>query len=70
MKIGDLVKLNPTSRWLDADQGAMTGIILDILEGPSDHRKNTTYQVMWSSVWGHHNSNIGWHTSLCITYVK
>jgi hypothetical protein len=72
MKIGDLVRLNSKVRWLTEEQHKATGIILQILDGGS-HRKNTSYQVMWSTklrdTMGS-ASNIGWHTSRCIVEVK
>ena len=71
MKIGDLVKLNSNSRFLTKEQHEATGVILQVLDGGS-HRKNTSYEVMWSiklrNTTGN-AANIGWHTSLCIVKV-
>ncbi len=72
MKIGDLVKLNSKVRWLTEEQHKATGIILQVLDGGS-HRKNTSYQVMWSTELRNtkgNSSNVGWHTSRCIVEVK
>ena len=70
MKVGDLVKLNNRVRWLTEEQHNATGVILQVLDGGS-HRKNTSYEVMWSVKLRetHGNSNIGWHTSLCIVQI-
>ena len=68
MKVGDLVKLNSKARWLTEEQHNATGIILQVLDGGS-HRKNTSYQVMWSIKLRNTKgsaANVGWHTSLCI----
>ena len=71
MKAGDVVKLNNRVRWLTEEQHEATGIILRVLDGGS-HRKNTSYEVMWSiklrNTTGH-GVNIGWHTQLCIMKV-
>ena len=71
MKIGDIVKLNKRARWLTEEQHAATGVILQVLTGGS-HRKNTSYEVMWSiklrNTTGN-SANIGWHTSRCIVKV-
>ena len=71
MKIGDIVKLNKRARWLTEEQHAATGVILQVLTGGS-HRKNTSYEVMWSiklrNTTGN-GANIGWHTSRCIVKV-
>ena len=48
MKLGDIVQFNPNQRWLTREERNANGIILAILDGGS-HRKNTSYQVMWSS---------------------
>ena len=72
MKIGDVVKLNSRMRFLTEEQHEATGIILQVLDGGS-HRKNTSYEVMWSiklrNTTGN-GSNIGWHTSRCLLEVK
>ncbi len=47
MNVGELVRINPNSRWLSPEEYRATGIILQVLDGGS-HRKNTSYQVMWS----------------------
>ena len=67
MKVGDVVKLNNRVRWLTEEQHKATGVILQILDGGS-HRKNTSYEVMWSIKLRNTNgaANIGWHTSLCL----
>ena len=71
MKVGDVEKLNNRVRWLTEEQHEATGIILQVLDGGS-HRKNTSYEVMWSiklrNTTGH-GVNIGWHTQLCIMKV-
>ncbi len=71
MKVGDVVKLNNRVRWLTEEQHEATGIILQVLDGGS-HRKNTSYEVMWSiklrNATGN-GANIGWHTSKCIMKV-
>ena len=71
MKIGDIVKLNKRARWLTEEQHAATGVILQVLTGGS-HRKNTSYEVMWSiklrNTTGN-GANIGWHTARCIVKV-
>mgnify|MGYP005681346983 CR=1 FL=1 len=71
MKVGDLVKLNSDVRWLTKEQHEATGIILQVLDGGS-HRKNNSYQVMWSVVIRNPtgSGNVGWHTSRCLVEVK
>ena len=72
MKVGDLVKLNNKLRWLTEEQHKATGVILQILNGGS-HRKNTSYQVLWSIKLRNTTgagANIGWHTSTCLMEVK
>ena len=72
MKIGDIVKLNSKMRFLTREQHEATGVILQVLDGGS-HRKNTSYEVMWSmklrDATGN-GANISWHTSKCLTEVK
>ena len=71
MKAGDIVKLNSKMRFLTREQHEATGVILQVLDGGS-HRKNTSYEVMWSmklrDTTGN-GANIGWHTSKCIMKV-
>ena len=49
MKVGDLVKLDPSARWLQDQEMTAIGMIVKVLDGGS-HRKNTSYEVMWSNV--------------------
>jgi len=68
MKIGDLVRFNPATRWLTCEERETNGVILQILSGGS-HRKNTSYEVMWSSEVDHgaHSLTggglIGWYVA-------
>ena len=69
MKIGDIVRFNPTTRWLTREEHETNGVILQILSGGS-HRKNTSYEVMWSSEvvdYGAHtmsgSGTIGWYAA-------
>jgi len=52
VKVGDIVKFDPRIRWLTKEEHDANGIILTVLDGGS-HRKNTSYQVMWSSEMDH-----------------
>ena len=72
MNIGDIVKLNSNTRFLTREQHEATGVILQVLDGGS-HRKNTSYEVMWSIKLKHPyvtGTDISWHTSKCLVEVK
>ncbi len=71
MKVGDLVKLDSRLRWLTEEEHKATGVILQVLDGGS-HRKNTSYEVMWSNKLKNTsgNANVGWHTSVCLVEVR
>lgn len=65
MKVGDLVKRKRTQAWLTEEEWNSTGIILQSLSGGS-HRKNTSYEVLWS----HNPLKSEWHTSPSLELVK
>jgi len=75
MKIGDLVKLDPSNKWLEPEEFKATGIILQVLDGGS-HRKNTSYEVLWSKEIKHGahtytgSGNVCWHTAPRLELIK
>lgn len=62
MKAGDLVKLNPKSRWLSKNSYNMTGLIIRVLSGEYTSDGNTGCEVMWSND-GNYGPDSGWHSS-------
>jgi len=68
VKIGDIVRFNPTTRWLTREEREVNGVILQVLSGGS-HRKNTSYEVMWSSEVDHGahsmsgSGTVGWYAA-------
>lgn len=75
MKVGDLVKFDPEIRWLNPREYNANGIILQVLDAGS-HRKNTSYQVMWSSTIDHGahsldgSGTIGWYVRPSLVKVE
>jgi len=66
MKTGDLVRLKRHGRFLIRDDWEATGIIVTTLDGGS-HRKNTSYEVLWSCK---STSLPTWHTSQTLELAK
>ena len=60
MKVGDLVKLDPRTRWLTLEECSASGIIIAMLDGGS-HRKNKSYQVVWSDIMLPRQKKVNWH---------
>ena len=79
MKVGDIVRFNPNQRWLTSEEHSANGIILAVLDGGS-HRKNASYQVMWSSEVDHgglsplfdvdSSGTIGWYVAPSLIKVE
>jgi len=75
VKVGDLVKLDPSNRWLGPEEYKAIGVILQVLDGGS-HRKNTSYEVLWSKEIKHGahtytgSGNICWHTPKRLELIK
>lgn len=66
MKVGDLVRPSRERAWLQKEEWNVTGIVVQVLDGGS-HRKNTSYEVLWS-----HKSDVlsKWHTDHSLELVK
>ncbi len=66
MKIGDLIRLKRHGRFMIKDDWEATGLIVKVLDGGS-HRKNASYEVLWSSS---SPSLPTWHTKHTVELVK
>ena len=66
IRLGDIVRLKRHGRFLIEGDWKATGIIIRVLDGGS-HRKNTSYEILWSSK---STSLPIWHTRSTIELAK